>query len=65
MSCRLFDANNSEMIGIIRFGLESLEVNHPLVQQKTGTNRVYQDLSAANPLVAGSSPARPMSEAPE
>jgi hypothetical protein len=51
MGCRLFDANDSEMIGTIRFGMESLEVNHPVVQQKTGTNRVCQDLSAANPLL--------------
>jgi hypothetical protein len=47
------------MIGIIRFGPESLEGNHPVAQQKTGGNRNCRDLSAGNPLVAGSSPARP------
>jgi hypothetical protein len=59
MSCRLFDGDDSETIGIVRCLPDSLEGNHTLAQQKTGSNWNCPDASAGNPLVAGSSPARP------
>src|ERR1700730_11673843 len=37
--------------------------NHLVTQQKIRNDRTYPDLWVANPLVAGSSPARPTSEA--
>jgi hypothetical protein len=36
-------------------------INHLVTQQKIRNNRTYPDLCVANPLVAGSSPARPTS----
>ncbi|MFZ3306596.1 MAG: hypothetical protein WA227_23805, partial [Mycobacterium sp.] len=51
--------NRLELPGSYR-GFEM--VNPVVAQSETGNNRDYQDRKNANPLVAGSSPARPTSE---
>ena len=64
INCRLFDANDPESTGIARLRPESLDDQSPCGTPKIRNHWTCPDLSAAHPLVAGSSPARPTSEAP-
>ena len=59
---RLFTANDPEPTGIARLPLGVRDSQSGCRTTRTGNNRDCQDLRIANPLVAGSSPARPTSE---
>ena len=59
---RLFTANDPEPTGIARLPLGVRDSQSGCRTMRTGNNRDCQDLRIANPLVAGSSPARPTSE---
>ena len=48
--------NGPELSGFAR---NRWRTSYPVAQQKTDNNRTCPDLWVANPLVAGSSPARP------
>jgi hypothetical protein len=58
---RLFIANDRELSGNVRLSSESQPLSPVVAQGKTGRVRPYRDLRVGNPLVAGSSPARPAS----
>jgi hypothetical protein len=59
---RLFTANDPEPTGIARLPLGVRDSQSGCRTTRTGNNRDCQDLRIANPLIAGSSPARPTSE---
>ena len=61
-SRRLFDANDRNGPELPGSGRSRWTTNHLVTQQQIRNNRTYPDLWAANPLVAGSSPARPTSD---
>jgi len=59
---RLFTANDPEPTGIAQFRSAVRDSQSGCRTVETGNNRNSQDLRIGNPLVAGSSPARPTSE---
>ena len=59
---RLFIVNDRELSKNVRLSSESQPISPVVAQGKTGRVRPYRDLRVGNPLVAGSSPARPTSE---
>jgi hypothetical protein len=56
---RLFIVNDRELSGNVRLSPESQPLSPVVAQGKTGRVRPYRDLRVGNPLVAGSSAARP------
>jgi hypothetical protein len=57
---RLFAVIDREPIGTVRLLPDANGANRIVAQQKTGIRRKGRESMIANPLVAGSSPARPV-----
>jgi hypothetical protein len=56
---RLFDVIDREPVGTVRLLPDTKSANRVVAQQKTGIHRRGREPTVVNPLVAGSSPARP------